>query len=179
MKILSMFQKLMILMYSNERYIAFLRRKGVYIGSDCIVDKTAVFGTEPYLVSLDDKVRVTRNVQFITHDGALWVVRNLGLVDKNADYFGKIVVGSNTNIGWNVMIMPGVTIGKNCIIGAGAIVTKDIPDNSVVVGIPARVIKSVEEYAEKKKPYCVNTKHLSNEEKRRFLQNCKYGHPIK
>ena len=44
----------------------------------------------------------------------------------------KRQVGDNTNIGWNAIILPGVTIGKNCVIGAGAVVTKDIPDNSDV-----------------------------------------------
>lgn len=45
--------------------------------------------------------------------------------------------------------MPGVTIGKRCVIGAGAVVSKDIPDNSVAVGVPARVISTTEQYAEK------------------------------
>ena len=45
--------------------------------------------------------------------------------------------------------MPGVTIGSNCIIGCGAVVTKDIPDNSVAAGVPARVIETIDEYYEK------------------------------
>lgn len=49
----------------------------------------------------------------------------------------------------NAIILPGVTIGENCVIGAGSIVTKDIPANSVAVGNPARVISSISEYAEK------------------------------
>ena len=63
--------------------------------------------------------------------------------------FGKIRVGNNTHIGWNAIIMPGVTIGSNCIIGCGAVVTKDIPDNSVAAGVPARVIETIDEYYEK------------------------------
>lgn len=47
-------------------------------------------------------------------------------------------------IGANVTILPGVTIGNNVVIGAGAVVTKDIPDNSLAVGVPARVIKEIE-----------------------------------
>lgn len=55
---------------------------------------------------------------------------------------GPIVIGENVWIGENVCILPDVTIGDNCIIGAGSIVTKSIPCNSIVVGNPARVIKS-------------------------------------
>ena len=148
-RLASMVKWIRIKLAGNSRYIDILRSDGVKIGKGCSVDKTAVFGTEPYLITLQDNVRITRNVQFITHDGSLWVTRNLGLTDKNADYFGKIVIGENNNIGWNAVIMPGVTTGKNCIIGAGAIITKNVPDNSVVVGIPGRVVSTVFVYAKK------------------------------
>lgn len=140
------------------------------IGKNCIIDKTAEFGTEPYLISIGDNVRITKGVRFITHDGSLWVPRNLGLVDKKADFFGKIVIGNNVNIGWNAIIMPGVQIGDNCIIAAGAIVTKNIPDNSVAVGMPAKVLESVQEYADKKRNSCVLTKNMTSEEKKAYLE---------
>lgn len=54
---------------------------------------------------------------------------------------GPVVVGPETWLGYGVQVMPGVTIGKHCIIAAGSIVTKDIPDYSVAGGIPAKVIK--------------------------------------
>jgi acetyltransferase-like isoleucine patch superfamily enzyme len=65
--------------------------------------------------------------------------------------------------------MPGVSIGDNCIIGAGAIVTKDVPNNSVVAGVPARGIENIEEYAEKNEYKFLMTKGMSKEEKRNFL----------
>ena len=65
--------------------------------------------------------------------------------------------------------MPGVTIGNNVIIGAGAIVTKDIPDNSVAVDIPTKPIVTIEEYVEKNKETFVYTKNLSYEEKKKVL----------
>lgn len=59
------------------------------------------------------------------------------------------MVGNDVYIGNDVIILPGVNIGNKVVIGAGAVVTKDIPDNSVAVGVPARVIESADEYFEK------------------------------
>ena len=105
----------------------------------------------------------------ITHDGGLFVPRNLGLIDKHADKIGRIRIGNNVNIGWNAIIMPGVTIGNNCVVGAGAVVNKDVPDNSVVAGVPARIIETIEEYAEKNKDKILLTKGMSAEEKKEYL----------
>lgn len=55
-----------------------------------------------------------------------------------------VIIEDNVWIGYRVIILPGVTVGKNSIIGAGAVVTKDIPPYSVVGGVPARVLKSRE-----------------------------------
>jgi len=57
---------------------------------------------------------------------------------------GNCTVGDYCQIGANSTIMPGVRIGLNVIIGAGAVVTKDVPDNTLAVGIPARVISAIE-----------------------------------
>ena len=59
------------------------------------------------------------------------------------DCVGGPVIGDFTRIGANSTILPGVKIGKNCLIGAGSVVTQDIPDHSVAVGNPAQVIKKI------------------------------------
>ena len=56
----------------------------------------------------------------------------------------EIRIGNDVWLGANVTILPGVTIGDNVIVGAGAVVTKDIPDNSLALGVPARVVKEIE-----------------------------------
>ena len=56
----------------------------------------------------------------------------------------SVAIGSDIWIGGNVTILPGVTIGNNVIIAAGAVVTKDIPDNCLASGVPARKIRSIE-----------------------------------
>lgn len=68
-----------------------------------------------------------------------------------------------------MIILPGVIIGNNVIVGAGAVVAKDIPDNSVAVGVPARVIKTADEYLEKIKKESLHLGHLRGQEKDRAL----------
>ena len=100
------------------------------------------------MIELADNVRLSFNVTFVTHDGGTWAFRDN---KRYADVirYGKIYVGEHTFIGTGVIIMPGVTIGKRCVIGAGAVITRDIPANSVAVGVPAKVISTTEQYAEK------------------------------
>lgn len=158
--------------YQKEKdLIQYLRNQGVQIGENCAIDYSASFGSEPYLISLGNHVRVNEGVQFITHDGGVWVLRELKEKYKDIDLFGEISVGNNVHIGTNATIMPGVHIGSNCIIGCGAIVTRDIPDNSIAVGIPARVIESLEEYEAKNEARFVHTKGMSREEKRKYLMD--------
>lgn len=104
------------------------------------------WGTEPWIISLGKNVHITEGVNFITHDGGTLLYRHLV---PDLEITKPIIVGDDVYIGNNVIILPGVKIGNNVVIGAGAIVSKDIPDNSVAVGVPARVIKTADEYFEK------------------------------
>ena len=65
---------------------------------------------------------------------------------------GKVCIGNNVYIATNVTLLKGVTIGDNCIIGAGSVVNKSIPANSVAVGVPCRVVSTIDEYYRKCKP---------------------------
>ncbi|MDE6766459.1 MAG: sugar O-acetyltransferase, partial [Duncaniella sp.] len=63
--------------------------------------------------------------------------------NKGLEYARPINIGNDVWIGADVSVLPGVTIGDNCVIGAGSVVTRNIPSNSVAVGNPCRVIKSI------------------------------------
>jgi acetyltransferase-like isoleucine patch superfamily enzyme len=63
--------------------------------------------------------------------------------ERSTTYPAPIIIGNNVWIGANVTIVPGVTIGDNAIIAAGAVVTKDVPENIVVGGVPAKFIKHI------------------------------------
>lgn len=168
-RIKELLNKMIWAVLSESARMKKLRKRGVRIGTGCSIARNVFFGAEPYLIEIGNNVRLTSNVQFITHDGSLWVLRNLGLVDQSADKIAPISIGSNVNIGWNTMIMPGVKIGSNCIIGAGSIVTKDVPDNSVAAGVPARQIESIEEYCQKNRDYFDLTKGMDRKAKKQFL----------
>lgn len=142
------------------------KKIGVKCGSACRIldDPTKVFGSEPYLISLGDHVEITNGTRIITHDGGMWVHRKYHEY-KNVDYFRPVKIGNNVFIGVNSIILPGVTIGDNVVIGAGSVVTRDIPSNTVAAGIPARSIKSLEEYLVKAKEFGVATNGMSANEK--------------
>ena len=91
-------------------------------------------------VIFGDNVFIAPNCSFYTAGHPIAAKeRNKGL-----EYAKPIKVGDDVWIGGNVVVLPGVTIGDNVVIGAGSIVTKDIPSNSVAVGNPCQVIKSIE-----------------------------------
>ena len=106
--------------------------------------------SDPELISFHDNVVVASNVTFITHDISHLMLDNIG-EEKYSYNSGCIEVMNNVFIGANTTILPNVRIGSNVIIAAGSVVTKDIPDNSVVAGVPAHVIETFEEYLRKRK----------------------------
>lgn len=144
-------------------------QEGLIIGDNCEVYDDVLFGSEPYLIQIGNHVRITNGVKFVTHDGGLWVLRGIRNEFKDIDIFGLIKIGNNVHIGMNTILMPGVTVGDNVVIGCGAVVTKDIPDNSVAVGIPAHVIKTLSEYENSNVKDFTQTKHLGFYEKKDFL----------
>ena len=90
-------------------------------------------------VEFGDNVFVGPNCGFYTSGHPLdYETRNKGI-----EYAKPIKVGNNVWIGGNVCVMPGVTIGDNVVIGAGSVVNKDIPSNSIAVGNPSKVIRKI------------------------------------
>lgn len=102
------------------------------------------------LIKFGNNVVVAAGVKFINHDV---IHKMLNHLPNNSHKFTKkyscIEICDNVFIGANVIIMGDVKIGSNVIVAAGAIVTKDIPDNSIVAGVPAKVIGDFDSYLQK------------------------------
>lgn len=156
---------------SHKKKVEYLRKKGAQIGEGTRLNcTTAAFGSEPYLISVGKDCLFAANINLITHDGAIKVLNSLNKFEgKQLDKIGAIHIGDNVYIGMGAYVMPGTRIGNNCIIGAGCVVTKDIPDNSVVVGVPGKVIGTVDSYYLKCKDSLEDLEGLNPEEKKHYL----------
>ena len=110
-----------------------------------------LYPADPELLSIGSNVRFASGVNFNNHDGMYHVMNQKYETTEFVPYKGCIDIGDNVWIGSNVTIMPDVKIGSNVVIGGGAIVTKDIPDNSVAAGVPCRVIGSFDALVEKRR----------------------------
>lgn len=154
-----------------------LRAYGVQIGEDCYIGTKHLDLGHGFLITIGNHVTIS-NARILTHDAS--TKRFLGY-----SKVGRVTIGDYSFIGAGAIILPGVAIGKNVIVGAGNIVTKDIPDNTVVAGNPARIMCSTEDYLEKCKALMAGDNtwdtyypHKSEAEKREMIQvltNTRFG----
>jgi len=126
-----------------------------------------MFGSDPYLITLGDNVYITDGVTFITHDGGTLILRK---EIPDLEISAPIEVGHDVYLGVRSILLPGIRIGNRCIIGAGSVVANNVPDNSVAAGVPARVIKSTDQYLEGIKARSLHFGHLSASEKELALK---------
>jgi len=157
-------QRLFAQYSGSDRKISYLRKQGTIIGNGCHLE-TLSFSTEPYLVELGNNVAVANGTVFITHDGGISCFRDEFPGD---DIFGKIVIRNNVHIGANCTILPNTEIGNNCIVGAGSVLRGRYPDDSVIVGNPAKVIMSIstQKFLYKVNPNRLHTEELSDPDKK-------------
>ncbi len=159
-------------LYRKLYPMKYAHKCGVNIQGRLYLYGSISWGTEPWIITVGDNVHITDGVRFITHDGGTLLFR-----DKIPDLeiTKPITIGNNVYIGNCVCILPGVTVGDNVIIGTGSIVTKDVPSNSVVAGVPAKYIKCIDEYFEKIQKESLHLGHLKGQEKDKALMKY-YGY---
>lgn len=128
----------------------YLRSLGVEIAQRPLyICADAKFDSSDFsLISIGKNVVISSEVRILTHDYSVNKALELSDFKVGAEVrkLAPVILEENCFIGMRSLILPGVTIGKNSIIGAGSIVTKSIPKNVVAAGNPARVISTLEEY---------------------------------
>ena len=139
-------------------YTKFLSKNGMNIGENLYIANNVYFdGSDYSLITLGDFVGISRDVILLTHDFSMnTVFRDLEFVGKKhlENQYKKnkllvlkpIEIERNSFIGCSCIILQGTHIGRNCLIGAGSVVKGNIPDNSVVIGNPARIIAKTDEW---------------------------------
>jgi len=149
--------------------VKFARSLGVRLGENVRFYgiSRAMFGSEPWLITIGNNVFITAGVHFVTHDGGTLILRK---EVPDLEWTAPIKIGNDVYIGVRSTILPGVTIGNRCIIGACSVVNKDIPDNSVAAGCPAKVVRSTDDYLERLKAKSLKLGHLSGKEKEIMLK---------
>lgn len=117
------------------------RNMGVKIGENVNIYDTYIDNGHPYLCEIGSNVTLSC-CSILTHDASMHGATGLGKI-------GKVIIGNNVFVGYRSIILCNTRIGDNVIIGAGSVVTRDIPSNSVAAGNPARVIGRYDEYIAK------------------------------
>jgi maltose O-acetyltransferase len=127
----------------RKRYLEGLVHRGLKLGMN--VDIIEDFFFDPshcFLISIGDNCIICPKVRLIAHDAS--TKKLLGYTK-----IGRIDIRENCFIGDSAIILPAVTVGPNSIVGAGAVVTKDVPPNTIAAGNPARVTGPVDDYIQK------------------------------
>ncbi|MDR6878654.1 acyltransferase [Bacillus sp. 3255] len=118
-------------------------KMGMKVGGNCAIQPGVVFDySHCWLIKIGNNVTIAPQAYLLAHDASTKSIINYTKL-------GSITIEDNVFIGARALIMPGVTIGKNSIIGAGSIVTKSIPADSVAVGNPAKVVATLQDYVNK------------------------------
>ncbi len=134
--------------FIQQIYLKICIAKGLKVGKNVRFVEVPQFGTEPFLIEIGDGAIFSNNVRFVNHDGGQ---NALHFFEKYKDVrtFGRIKIGKECLLGVDTLIMPGVEMGDNCVLGAGSILTVSTPPGTVWAGVPARYICTIEEYGDK------------------------------
>lgn len=163
-RIIDKIERFFILRCNSDRKIQYYRKQGMSIGDKCHLGGCLRYTNEAYLIQIGDHVDIADGTLFVTHDAGMWVFSEDYPED---DVFGKITIGNNVMIGMKCIILPNSVIGNNCIIGAGSVVRGKYPDNSVIMGNPAKVVTktSMLKLLYDKNPGRLRTAKLSDKQK--------------
>lgn len=145
---------ILMLMQNPRSRTEFLKKHHLYgsIGENCSIQKPKL-PLYSNLIHIHNNVKIASNVGFLTHDIIHTMLNDKDPGGGYIERIGCIEIMDNVFIGAGTRILYGTRIGTNVIIGSDSLVNKDVPDNSVYAGVPARYICTFDEYAKKAKEY--------------------------
>lgn len=161
----------------GEQDLNKLIKRGLIIGNNhTIMGGVVIDPSHCWHINIGDNVVLAPRVHILAHDASTGLFIGYTKI-------ANVKIGNNVFIGASSTILPGVTIGDNVIVGAGSVVSKDIPSNSLAVGVPARVVSTLEDYLNKEKlmmnehntfekEYTLRNPQLSNAQKDEMIQAC-------
>ncbi len=164
--------------FCGEQDLDKLIRRGLTIGKDFTrMGGVIIDPSHCWHISIGDHVTLAPRVHILAHDASTKLFLNYTLVENTR-------IGNNVFVGAGSIVLPGVTIGNNVVIGAGSVVSQSIPDDSVAVGNPARVVKSLSAFLEENKQrmssetlfgkeYTLRNERFGEEERNELLKACK------
>lgn len=160
------YSAILILNPKDTSRTAFIKKHHLYgsIGENCSIMKRKL-PLYSNLVFLHNNVKIASNVGFVTHDIIHYMLNDKYGGKEFVERIGCIEVMDNVFIGSGTRILYNTHIGSNVIIGSDSLVNKDIPDNSVYAGVPARFICSFDEYVNKARRYSEEFKSIYGIEK--------------
>ncbi len=127
------FPSLLTALVHRLRGVKFKKLSRVFFGYHVLIDSVT-----PEYLEIEEDVALGRNVTIITHFNPTSTIKEF----VGGRYAQKVTIGRGSLILIGAMILPGVRIGRQCVVGAGSVVTKDVPDYTFVAGNPAKPIKS-------------------------------------
>lgn len=131
--------------YVRRDPLPFLTKQGLVVGKHfMMLEDVIIDPSHCWLITIGDEVTLAPGVHILAHDASTKRLLNYTRI-------GKVTIGNRVFIGASTLILPGVEIGSDVVIGAGSVVTHDVPSGVVVAGNPARILCSLEDFVARRK----------------------------
>lgn len=153
----------------NGRKLSKLKKRGLKVGKNFNMFNCNVDYSYCFLIEIGDDVTLSHST-ILAHDASTKIFLGKTRI-------GRVKIGNRVFVGYKSIILPNTTIGDDVVIAAGSVVTKDVPCNSIVAGVPARVIGNTSEFVKRNKELMANGEEFNtywkNKSKSEINEICK------